>query len=119
MIIWSGWGAAIVLGGAVLGGLVGSLVHTLTQSGIAWSVGIFVGGLVAGGLIHWVAQLIESAPGRTLVDQASGQTLVWKKSAGSVFFIPTRYWAFIVPVAFLAVAVVLLVNPDALNSTRA
>lgn len=101
MIIWSGWGIGVVLIGAV-GLFVGvSAAETFVNNfamayGPSQSAGIVIGGLLAASGIHFFARWRESGEARVFIDEASGQRIEVRPSAGSLFFIPTRYWTWIV-----------------------
>jgi hypothetical protein len=110
MIVWSGWGAAIVLAGAIAGSLIAAIGPAVGHAAWITAALTILGGLVAGGIIFAISRWIENRPGRTLVDQATGQTIVWRKSAGSLFFIPTRFWAAIAPAIYIVSAIYPLVH---------
>ena len=58
---------------------------------------VFVATSALAALSIWaIAHHIESEPGRVFIEQATGRQVVFKRSAGSLFFIPTRYWSYIV-----------------------
>lgn len=108
MIVWSGWGLMVVVI-AVIGVIVGSSAsEALGQTfgvayGPAQSVGMIIGGLLAASGIFLFAKWRESGEGRVFIDEATGQRVDVRPSAGSLFFIPTRFWTWIV----LAIAVLL------------
>jgi hypothetical protein len=47
--------------------------------------------------IWFFAKTIEDRPGQVLIDKTTGHEITIRPNAGSLFFIPTRYWAFIIP----------------------
>jgi hypothetical protein len=99
MIIWSGWGIVVVLIGAIgllVGVSAGSTFAAWLPHGPAQSLGVMVGGLLASSGIYFFAKWRESGEGRVFIDEASGQRIEVRPSAGSLFFIPTRYWTWIV-----------------------
>lgn len=112
MIIWSGRGIFVVLF-ALLAVFAAAAVVDLTHIrppylGIVYSVAE----LLAGVAIWYFARRIESRPGRVLIDNATGREFTLRRSAGTLFFVPTRYWAFIVPgLSLLVFAAVSLRSP--------
>ena len=112
MIVWSGWGIGVVLIAAV-GAFVGiSAADAFAGNlglayGPAQSAGMALGGLLAASGIHFFAKWRESSgEPRVFVDEATGERVEVRPSAGSLFFIPTRFWTWIV----LALAAVLAVS---------
>jgi hypothetical protein len=63
-------------------------------------------GVLAGVGIWLFDQRMDKRPKRVLIDEASGQRFAVGADAGSFFFIPTKFWAFIVP-ALSAIALVM------------
>lgn len=99
MIIWSGWGLLVPLYVIVAFGL--SIVGvTATGAPDPWgpAIGFTLTGLLAGAAIFFTARALDGREGRVLLDEKTGQRVLLKPTAGSFFFVPTRYWAFIVPV---------------------
>ena len=99
IIIWRGWGILVPVF-AFLGFLIGTGISSQVVRGdkhMADAVMFAVGGVTAGVGIWLAASRLESRPGRVLIDKASGREFKVGASAGSLFFIPTRYWALIVP----------------------
>jgi hypothetical protein len=70
-----------------------------------------VGGLISGLGAFLLARRIEGGEGRVLIDEATGQRIVIRPRAGSLFFIPTRYWAYVMPVLAIAVAARVMTTP--------
>ncbi|HWA01721.1 MAG TPA: hypothetical protein VG841_15540 [Caulobacterales bacterium] len=101
MIVWSGWGIVVVLI-ALVGAVVGvSAAGVLSDSahlayGPSQSIGVGVGGILASVGIFLFARAVSSGEPRIFIDEATGQRIEVRKSAGSLFFIPTRFWAYIV-----------------------
>jgi hypothetical protein len=115
-IVWRGWGLLVpvfAFGALMLGAVVegSGLTFGLTKQQAIY-FGEVIGSLIAGGALFFIARKIESVPGRVLVDPATNQRVVFKKSAGSFFFIPTRYWAFILPGLMVALVVVVALSPS-------
>lgn len=111
MIIWSGWGILVPLYVVVAFGL--SLVG-VSAIGLAapWeaAVGFAVAGLLAGAAIFFTARALDAREGRILLDEKTGQRILLKPSAGSFFFVPTRFWAFIVPGAGVALGAIMALS---------
>lgn len=99
MIIWSGWGILVPLYVVVAFGL--SIVG-VSAVGLAapWeaAVGFGVAGVLAGVAVFFTARALDAREGRVLLDEKTGQRVLLKPSAGSFFFVPTRFWAYIIPV---------------------
>ena len=108
MLVWSGWGILVAVFAAV-GLLVTFVADELLRLwlpyGPAGSVAFLLGGMVAALCIHLLARWRDRGGQRTLVDEATGERIEVRRSAGSLFFIPTRFWTWIVLVLFVAVAV--------------
>jgi hypothetical protein len=100
MIIWSGWGIVVILIGAVglfVGVGAGGALEAWLPYGPAQSIGAIVGGMLAATGIYFFAQWRESSgEARVFIDEATGQRIEVRPSAGSLFFIPTRFWTWIV-----------------------
>ncbi len=99
-IIWRGWGF-LVIPLAIAAGIAGiGAGLILERAGLAadlrYRICAAVSGAAGAALIWFVARALEGGPTRRLVDSDSGRQYVIRRSAGSLFFIPTRYWAFIV-----------------------
>lgn len=98
MIIWSGWGILVVMFAAIgffLGVGIGAAIPA--EENIQMAAGFLIAGLLSGGATMVFARSRENKPGRTFIDEQTGQRIEVRPSAGSLFFIPTRYWAFILP----------------------
>lgn len=99
LVIAYGFGAVVVA--MVLGGVLTSLG---VRSDWAMSAAIAIAA-IAGAAAIWFTAKALSGPSRRLVDPATGQTFLMRRDAGSLFFIPTRYWAFVLLVVGLFVAI--------------
>lgn len=102
MIIWSGWGFLVVVFAAV-GLFAGVFISSLVPGAhnVQMATGMVAGGLLAGGATLLLARWRESKPGRSFTDNATGEQVRVRPSAGSLFFIPTRIWAYILPLVGL------------------
>ncbi|MDQ0464193.1 hypothetical protein QO010_001974 [Caulobacter ginsengisoli] len=54
-------------------------------------------GALAGAGVWLFHMQMDKQPKRVFVDEATGQRIAVGADAGSFFFIPTKFWAFIVP----------------------
>jgi hypothetical protein len=114
-IVWRGLGILVpVMAIAVL--IFGAIVESMGVSfGLpqqqAVLFGEVIGSLLAGAALFFIARKIESQPQRVLVDQATNQRVVIKRNAGSFFFVPTRYWSFILPAMMIALALYATLSP--------
>jgi hypothetical protein len=109
MLIWSGWGIIVVVFVA-LGLLATFGAADVRQQwlpyGPAGSIGFLVGGGAAALGIHLVASWREHGQARAVSNEATGERIEVHPSAGSLFFIPTRFWSWIVLALFFAIAAV-------------
>lgn len=101
MIVWSGWGLLVIVF-AMLGFFLGTAAAKEIVSLVPLPVGtqanliFLIGGALSAAMIYFFAAWRESAPGRVLVDEISGERMEMHASAGSLFFIPMRWWAWII-----------------------
>jgi hypothetical protein len=97
IVIWRGWGILVIPIAALAFFLATAIkqeagIQSPALSGVVY---VLSSGLAALGI--WLfAQKIESQPGRVLIDKNTGREFEVRKNAGSLFFIPTRYWSYIV-----------------------
>lgn len=97
ILVWRGYGALVALiavAAFFLAGAINAGAHLQPPySGmVLGSCAVFAGAGV------WVfAMWMEGRPGRTYIDKASGREFTVGQDAGSLFFVPTKYWAFIIP----------------------
>lgn len=103
MVVWTGWGIGVVFILAI--GLVIGIVgvdalgpQLALDERTAEAAGILIGGFLAAIGIFFFARWRDGGEGRVLVDEKTGERVEVRRSAGSLFFIPTRFWTFIVPV---------------------
>ncbi|MBP1851064.1 hypothetical protein [Rhizobium halophytocola] len=93
-VIWRGWGILVILGaalGALTGGLILSFAQSMMPSGLEPG---FLGLFATCGTV-FSAMLLENADeGRAMIDAQTGERLVLKRD-DSLFFIPVRYWSWI------------------------
>ena len=111
IIIWRGYGILVLAAGAAALFLGAVLVGvTKLQPPLVGVAYVALMGLA--GVALWLfAQRIESEPARVLIDKATGREVRVGRSAGSFFFVPTRYWAFILPALAVVGDVVFTLNP--------
>lgn len=113
MIIWSGWGVLVVvfaLAGLFIGYPVAEMlpVDKVTQSAIGFALTGAIGGLGC----FLFDRYMRSRPGRVFIDEQSGQRIKVGANAGSLFFIPVRFWAFILPVIGIGFAALAYSDPN-------
>jgi hypothetical protein len=97
IIVWRGWGI-VVLPIVVAAFFVATAINVAAglKPGVLFGF-VFVATSALAALSIWaIAHKIESEPGRVFIEQATGRQVVFKRGAGSLFFIPTRYWSYIV-----------------------
>ena len=115
ILIWRGWGILVIPIVAVGFAVAMAITIALQSSGLPehWqdAIGVAVGSVGAGLSIWYIAKAISGKVVRRLVDPNTGKDVLFRRSAGSLFFIPTRYWAFIVIVPGLALSALLAVGP--------
>ncbi len=120
MLIWSRWGILLVpiaVIGVFAASMIGAGLRSLTpdiagQALVAETTGAFlVGGFIAGGLAWLLHSWQAGKPSRTLVDPNTGQQFEIRQTAGSLFFIPVRYWAFILPPVLALMGYSIATNP--------
>lgn len=98
MIVWSGWGILVAVFGAIglfAGAFLGQVIPAAEN--VRMAAGMLIGGVLAGGMTLMFARFREKGPGRSYTDNQTGQRFEVRPNAGSLFFIPTRYWAYILP----------------------
>lgn len=107
MLIWSGWGIAVAIFAAI-GLLLTFALHDLAQQwlpyGPAGSVSLLIGGGFAALSIFLLARWRERRGTGSLAGDALRRRRA-HANAGSLFFIPTRFWTWIVAAVALALAV--------------
>jgi hypothetical protein len=114
MIVWSGWGLLVIVF-AMLGFFMGAAaakeIVTLYPFPVGTQVNLvfLIGGALSAAMIYFFAAWREGAPARMFVDEVSGERMEVRASAGSLFFIPMRWWAWII----LIVCAVLTYTGDA------
>lgn len=112
IMVWSGWGIQVPLY-VVLAfflAFLGLAPFHLTED-LAVGVAMALTGAVAGGAVYFTARWLESKPGREFIDAKTNERFTVKPSAGSFFFIPTRYWAFIVPLLGFVFGGAMIMSP--------
>jgi len=116
IIVWRGWGIVVLPIAFVAMFLAITIIHSIGASSpaIVGLVEVAVSGAAALG-IWMLVNHIESEPGQTFINKATGQEFEVKRSAGSLFFIPTRYWAYIVVAAGVFAAIQATLHPESLG----
>ncbi len=98
--MWSGWGIAVAA--LAFAALVGSVLvgdALMASAGLAYgpamSAGSLICGVAASLAVTLIAKWRESRPARTLIDEATGERFEFGANAGDLFFIPVRFWSWI------------------------
>lgn len=111
IIIWRGYGILVLVAAfaAVMAGAI--IVDTAKLHppiiGVVYTAMIGLAGIA----IWFFTQRIESEPAQLFIEKATGREIAVRRSAGSLFFIPTRYWAFILPGLAVVGDIYLTLNP--------
>ena len=102
MIIWSGMGKVVPFIGIVCMFLFVWLGMSMGGGGNGGAAaGAVIAGFVSGLLVHLVAKGAEKQRAAII---AAGQPFTDQNDPGTFFFIPTRTWAFLLPVAGIILA---------------
>jgi len=100
ILIWRGWGILVIPIFFLMLVLSVALGRALVLAGLPgyWPLVVsnVIASVVAGVAIWFIAKAISGKVVRRLVDPNTGKDVLFRRSAGSLFFIPMRYWAFIV-----------------------
>ncbi|HEX8901804.1 hypothetical protein [Vitreimonas sp.] len=100
MLIWTGWGIGVVIIafiGLMIAFAAGDALMTqfAMPYGPANSAGIIIGGVLAAIGMVLLTRWREQGESRTFIDERTGERIEVRPNAGSLFFIPTRYWSWI------------------------
>jgi hypothetical protein len=107
MIIWSGWGWLV----PVLAFVVSLVFEAVTEASTGkdqfyqnqpWLLAVAM--VVAGTAVWFLSAYFDKKQGRVVIDKATGKELVLR-SSHSFFFIPMRFWAFLLPLFGVAYVV--------------
>ena len=116
ILIWRGWGIIVVPIVFIAFFAAIFLSEALIPLGLTerWSqmISLVVASVAAAAAIWFSAKAIAGRPTKRLVDPESGQQYLITRDAGSLFFIPTRFWAFIVIALGLLTGVILVRAPE-------
>lgn len=107
-LIWRGWGILLPLGvfaGAFIGFLVSESLFS-PQSGLTM---IFVSLFATLGAYGVVALLARTDKGKVVIDKESGEELLLKRG-DSLFFIPVRFWFYLLVVITVVTVVMGIVS---------
>jgi hypothetical protein len=97
IIVWSRWGIMVPLFAFIaFVGAVAVVKPFHFDPKIAVAATSFIGGLVSSLAIFFATQALERKEPRVLIDAATNRRVVIRPNAGHFFFIPTRYWPYIV-----------------------
>ena len=102
MLIWSGWGFLVAfIWAPIVATSYNSNKHLIEDAPFELIAVMLFWSFVTSVLIWLVAALIRRLTLRTLIDQRTGLAFTTDAS-GSFFFIPTRFWAYLIPIINLA-----------------
>lgn len=100
MIIWKGLGIfvpVIVFVGVFLTHWIASTIWGNSILDTHENTLVAIGMIVAALLCFIVNKLLDKQPSKTYIDKETGEQVIFKKSH-SLFFIPFKYWAYILPI---------------------
>ena len=108
MLIWTGWGWLVPVIVFVV-----SLLTQVTSQEVTGQDQIYqeqpwlfaMSTLVSGGIVWFLAKYFDKKKGRVVIDKETGQEIMLR-SSDALFFVPLRFWAFILPVIGIVYAFV-------------
>ena len=109
MLVWQGFGIAAALIPIALIFVVtvlwGAIVGSSTPSDRDSTLIVAIAALASAPLVYLLGRRLDRRPGRTMVDKATGQEVVLRDSH-TLFFVPMKYWAWLLAIVGLVVLVV-------------
>jgi hypothetical protein len=114
LIVWRGWGIVVLpIALAAMFLAVGLVQETGVQNpSVVGLIYVAFSALAALGIWLLVNHL-EGGEGQVFIEKSTGREIEVKGDAGSLFFVPTRYWAYIVVAAGVFAAVQVALHPGA------
>ena len=100
MIIWSGYGFAVILF-AIFGLVIGGVLGNLLDTNAGWPIAL---GLFIAAAVNRFAAIKLDEKEKTLIDPETGQHVVLKRG-DSLFWIPMKYWTYVIAALGLLVLV--------------
>ena len=108
MLIWTGWGWLVPVIVFVV-----SLLTQVTSQAVTGQDQIYkeqswlfaTSTLVSGIIVWFLGKYFDEKKGRVVIDKETGQEMLLR-SSDSLFFVPLRFWAFILPVIGIVYALV-------------
>ncbi|SEQ02095.1 hypothetical protein SAMN05428969_1573 [Devosia sp. YR412] len=97
MLIWSGWGFLVALVWATIGCVIYNTSKGIVDAPVTMVAIVLAGSLVISALIWGLDRVIVHMTRRTLIDQRTGVTFD-VDARGSFFFVPMRFWVYLVPI---------------------
>jgi membrane protein implicated in regulation of membrane protease activity len=97
MIIWSGFGFLVALIGFGCLVLTQFIANALFQNAAYYQTHGWpklVAFLIAALLVYFLSRVLERQQGRAMIDKATGREVVLKPRH-SLFFVPLKYWPYI------------------------
>jgi hypothetical protein len=111
IFVWSGLGFIVPIAGVVVLLLSGFITTNLNLAQ-PWStaLGVVITG-IASTLLWIFTHNVESEIDNVFIEKATGREIVVRRSAGSFFFIPTRYWVYLMPALAAFFGIVAMFDP--------
>ena len=103
IFIWRGWGILVVLY-ALAGVVVGTVVRNAAGGGVRAGVAIGACEVLAGIGVWFTGLRLNREPDRTLVDPKSGNEVRLRRRH-TLFWIPMQYWAPVLAIVGVIVAI--------------
>lgn len=115
IVVWRGWGIAVLfIGFAAMFLAVGLVSGTGVNNPAAVGL-IYVASSALAALAIWLlANHLEGGEAQVFIEKSTGREIQVKGDAGSLFFVPTRYWAYIIVAVGVFAAIQVALHPDAI-----
>ena len=117
IIVWRGWGIVVLPIAFVAMMLAVLIIKQMgtTAPALVGLVEVAMSGVAALAIWLLVNHIENDEDGRTFIDKNTGREFTVKPSAGSLFFIPTRYWAYIIVAIGVFAAIQATLHPGSLG----
>ena len=109
MIVWQGFGFLVAVVGIAILAATEYAVRVITKNEVYYQAHGWpklLGLWLAAAAIYGIARYFDSRPGKVVIEKDTGREVVLKQ-AHSLFFIPMKYWTYVLIVLGV---VLLLVN---------
>lgn len=101
MLSWSGWGILVALAWGPMAVTTYNATKHMVDAPVQMVAWVLLVSLVTSTAIWGIHRLIHKMTARTLIDQRTGVAFT-VDGTGSFFFVPMRFWVYLVPVINLA-----------------